>query len=228
MLKNSCCLGILVLALAACLPDPTPFPTATSSPTPIPICTPPPSLPFLMTATPESATPTAVPCELRAQSDITVYARPSIEADVFGVLSARERVLITGRTADGWLGFDPGIAQAGNIGVFRLRWIAGDADMTLEGGCDALPLLAGTPPGVCFAMLMGDTVVFAEPMITSASVVILSTGDYARVQGKTTDSWDWFWVDLSVGNTGRDGTGWIPGAHVNLNGPCENLPVVTP
>lgn len=217
MLKSSCCLGILVLvlALAACLPPPTPLPTSTPSPSPT-------------TAPLESATPTAIPCELRAQSDITVYARPSIEADVFGVLSAGEQVLVTGRTADGWLGFEPGSAQAGNSGVFRLRWIAGNADMTLEGDCDALPLLAGPPPGVCFTMFMGDTLIFAEPTMTSASVVILSTGDYARVQGKTAGNWAWFWVDLSVGNTGRDGTGWIPGAHVNLNGPCENLPVVTP
>ncbi len=217
MLKNFCCVGILVLVLAltACLPAPTPLPTSTPSPSP--------------TIAPlKSATP-AIPCELRAQSDITVYERPSTEADVFGVLSAGEMALITGITADGWLGFEPGVAQGWDSGIFRLRWIAGDTDMTLEGGCDALPLLVGPLPDVCFTMLMDDdTPVFAEPTVTSAIVVTLSADDYARIQGKTADNWTWFWVDLGVGNTGLDGTGWIPGAHVNLNGPCENLPVVTP
>ena len=215
MLKNSYCVGILVLVLAltACLPAPTPLPTSTPSPSPA-------------TATPETITPTAIPCELHAESDITAYMRPSTEADIFGVLSAGGRVLVTGRTAGGWLGFDPGVAQAGNSGIFRLRWIAGDADMTLEGDCDALPLLVGPLPGVCFTMFMGDTVVFAEPVTTSTGIATLSTGDYAEVQGETAD--DWMWVDLSVGNTGLDGTGWIPRAQVNFNGPCENLPVVTP
>ena len=204
---------ILVLALAACLPTPTPAPTPTPSPSPA-------------TTTLESATPTAVPCELHAESDVTAYMRPSTAADVFGVLSAGERVLVTGKTADGWLGFDPGIAQAGNYGIFRLRWIAGDADMTLEGDCDALPILVGPPPGVCFTMFMGDMVVFAEPVTTSTGIATLSTGDYAEVQGETADGW--MRVDLSSGNTGLAGAGRIPRAQVNFNGPCENLPVVTP
>ena len=82
-------------------------------------------------------------------------------------------VITEGRTADGWLGFDPGVAQAANVGIFRLRW-----------------------------------------------------SDYAAVTGKTKE--DWARVDLSVGNVGPDLAGWVQEVTLNLNGPCDDLPMVEP
>jgi hypothetical protein len=49
--------------------------------------------------------------------------------------------------------------------------------------------------------------------------------DYAAVVGKTADN-AWFKLDLSVGNTGMDQMGWLKAAMVNLNGPCEEVPIV--
>ena len=98
-------------------------------------------------------TPTG-PCTATSQSDVIAYQRPSILAQVFGVLSAGHEVEIQGNTVDGWLGFDPGVAQAGNVGVFRLRWIEGSSDVVLEGDCESLPVGVGPPPGVWCTMAM--------------------------------------------------------------------------
>ena len=62
-------------------------------------------------------------CLFTANDAITVYRLPTMASDQFGVISSGESYEIQAQTADGWVGFDPGVAQAGNIGLARNRWI---------------------------------------------------------------------------------------------------------
>lgn len=165
-------------------------------------------------------------CEIVAEGEVTAYDRPSVDAHVFGHMTPGLRVRAQGRTADGWLGFDPGVAQAPNVGVFRLRWVQESGAVRLEGGCDDLPALVGPPAGVCFTMAMDAVDVHAKPDVSSLVVATMSIGDYAGVVGLTADGWAR--VDLTPGNTGLSVEGWIEAATLNMNGPCDSLPTVVP
>jgi hypothetical protein len=160
-------------------------------------------------------------------NEVTAYNRPSVDAQIFSSLSPGFRVVAQRRTEAGWYGFDPGVAQAANIGVFRLRWVETGADMHVEGDCAGLPVVQGPTPGICYTMPMGDLDVLASPDASSSVVVTMEVEDYAQVLGKTADD-AWAQVDLSGGNLGLSQTGWIPAATLNMNGPCNSLPVVTP
>jgi hypothetical protein len=165
-------------------------------------------------------------CTLTADQDITIYNRPTAAAEEFSTMPAGFETPVGGVTADGWYGFDPGVAQAANIGVFRLRWVDGSSGVTLSGDCSAVPEMVGPAAGVCFTMPMGDVPVYTVPDATSALITTLTTGDYAAVLGRTAGGWAQ--IDLGPGNTGLTGTGWIEAATLNMNGPCEALPTLTP
>ncbi len=177
-------------------------------------------------ATGGSATLAPEPCSIVALGDVTVYSRPSSKAAVFGSMASGFRVIPEGRTADGWLGFDPGVAQAANIGIFRLRWIEESSDIEHVGTCEDLPALEGPPTGVCFTMPMDGVHVYTEADVSSEVITTMKWGDYASVTGKTKE--DWARVDLSVGNAGLDLAGWVQGVTLNFNGPCDDLPTVEP
>ncbi len=217
-------------------PSPTPTVTTPLSPSPTPMVTP--SAP---TATPAEPSPTIAPvptptetgpgpvpqpCEIVAEGEVTAYARPSSAAMVFGTMYPGLRVRVEGRTAEGWLGFEPGVAQAANIGIFRLRWVHESSAIRVEGACDELPELVGPPPGLCFTMPMEEVPVYTEPNTSSEVLATLTLGDYAAVLGTTRDAWAR--VDLGVGNTGSHVSGWVQEATLNLNGPCDRLPRVEP
>jgi hypothetical protein len=165
------------------------------------------------------------PCELIAEEELTVYERPHPDAEVFGTMSTGFRVELEAKTADGWWGFEPGVAQAANVGVFRLRWVHESSPIRLEGCCQCPPQVVGPPPGVCFEMPMEDVEVYAGPDLSSEVVASLTVGDYAAVVD-TSDGWAK--LDLALGNTGQDVMGWIPSASLNMNGPCEDLPTLEP
>ncbi len=65
----------------------------------------------------------AGPCEFTGTTDLTAYRLPDALSPVFGTVPAGETHEVLARTADGWIGFDPGIAQAVNVGLARHRWI---------------------------------------------------------------------------------------------------------
>ena len=224
-MKRFACLLILpaLAALSACAPAVTPTPTptpipATATPSPIPSAT------FTPTFAP-IFTPGGRACEIVADGSVAIYERPSIAAGLFGTLSPGDRIQAAAYTADGWFGFDPGVAQAANVGVFRNRWVEWGGAFHLEGACAALPLVIGPTPGICFLMASGDTPVYASADATSAVIATIRLGDYAKAIGRATG---WFKVDLSVGSTGIAQQGWITDALANLNGPCDDLPVLTP
>ena len=164
-------------------------------------------------------------CEFRAGGEVTIYRRPSTASGVFSTQGAGFTIPITARTADGWLGFDPGVAQAANFGSFRLRWIEPGAG-TLAGGC-SLPVVWGPPAGVCFFMPMTSTNVYVNPDAASPVAALLQVGEFAAITGLTAGG-DWAKVDLGPGNTGSTAVGWVDSDALNVNGPCEGLPTVTP
>jgi hypothetical protein len=68
-------------------------------------------------------TPSPGPCTFTANTAVTAYRLPEVTSNVFGTVSTGDNFEILARTADGWVGFDPGIAQAGNIGLAHHRWV---------------------------------------------------------------------------------------------------------
>jgi hypothetical protein len=145
---------------------------------------------------------------------------PSAAADVFGTL-ASETVTATAKTADGFYGFDPGVAQAGNSGLYRLRWVLKTHDVTTTPGCASIPTVVGPIAGLCYAMLMTDTPVYSSADTTSSILVTLHIGDFVMVTAHDTG---WFTTDLNVGTAGMDSIGHIEeGIIGGLKGACDGF-----
>jgi len=175
-------------------------------------------------------TTTTAACTLVANSDIPLYYRPAVSSGEFGTLTAGEKVVPGGQTTTGWLGFDPAVAQAANMGIFRLRWLAPRSDISLSGSCDTLPVYPEISPTACYEMAMADTPIYDQPMDTAATIATLAAGSYTAVTGKSDQGW--FQVNLgdgSLAGSHSGQTGWIAPDAGNFNGQsCSNLPVVNP
>ena len=72
----------------------------------------------------------AATCELTANSPLSAYRLPDATSDFFGTIGTGETYEALARTADGWIGFDPGFAQAGNIGLAHHRWVQPNASLS--------------------------------------------------------------------------------------------------
>lgn len=77
--------------------------------------------------------PSTALCTFTANEPLTAYRLPDDTSDVFGVISTGETYDVLAQTAEGWVGFDPGVAQAGNIGLAHHRWVLLNA--TLSPAC---------------------------------------------------------------------------------------------
>lgn len=116
---------------------------------------------------------------------LTAYRESSPLAEVFGTADAGTSVMALARTKDGWLGFDPGVAQAGNVGRARLRWYLPDwSTLTFEpAGCEKqLPYVlsyAGIANGT-YKVLGTFTVTLANGDYTDTTLTAADTG--SRVQ----------------------------------------------
>ena len=73
------------------------------------------------------------PCTFTANEPLTAHRLPNDTSDVFGVISTGAAYKVLAQTAEGWVGFDPGVAQAGNIGLAHHRWVYLNA--TLSPSC---------------------------------------------------------------------------------------------
>lgn len=62
-------------------------------------------------------------CSFTANEPLTAYRLPDGTSSLFGTVGAGDTYDILAWTADGWVGFDPGVAQAGNIGLAHHRWV---------------------------------------------------------------------------------------------------------
>ncbi|HZZ99539.1 MAG TPA: hypothetical protein VFK07_02415 [Candidatus Paceibacterota bacterium] len=171
-------------------------------------------------------------CYLRASAPVTAYDRPSTDAAVFGTVSPEEtNAVVTAQTDNGWLGFEPGVAQAPNVGPFRLRYVQDGGAFTLEGNCGDLPTVAALPANTCFAMADNDMPVHASPANSSSLILTMHYGDYAATIGKKgSGTTAWLKLDGTQASiaSGSFQTGWIQQSLVNFNGPsCSNLPPVS-
>lgn len=165
------------------------------------------------------------PCTYTADADVTIYTRPDTAADIFSEQGAGFSIQVSARAAGGWLGFDPGVAQAANIGPFRLRWLPPRSG-SLAGSC-SLPLVWAPRAGICYDMPMDSTNVYASPDSSSQVLFTLQVGEFAAVLGTSPDG-NWAQVDLGPGNTGSNVTGWVAASSLNVNGPCGGLPTISP
>ena len=168
-----------------------------------------------------SCVPTPTPagtCDVTAVNPVTAYMRASAAADPFGTLGASEVIQPTVKTADGFFGFDPGVAQAGNSGLFRMRWVLKTNDVNTTAGCASLPTVVSPIAGICYAMFMTDTSIYSSPNTTSSVLVTLHLNDYvmaiAHVSG-------WYTLDLNVGTISIQNLGYMQEGDLGgLNGPC--------
>jgi hypothetical protein len=167
------------------------------------------------------------PCEFTATGDLTIYRLPDLASTVFATEGAGFTIPLNSQTADGWLGFDPGYAQAGNVGPFHNRWIPPDAEGDLSGDCSGLPVEWGPPAGVCFATPFETLNIYAQPDNTSTVAGLLHRDEFAGVLGVTADDL-WAKVDLSIGSTGALGIGWVDQGAILFQGSCGGLPVISP
>lgn len=87
-----------------------------------------------------TTTPEPESCSFTANAELTVYRLPDSTSDVFGMMAIGESYPALARTADGWIGFDPGIAQAGNIGLAHHRWVFNYVD-TMPSCLDSVELV---------------------------------------------------------------------------------------
>jgi hypothetical protein len=182
------------------------------------------------TQTVAATTATTTICTATANSDVTLYSRPDAAAGQFGILAAGEQAQLGGQMASGWLGFDPAVAQAANVGIFRLRWFPPGSDVTLAGDCAALPVYPTISATACYEMALEDVPIYAMPEETAVLLATLPSGSYTALIGKTTGGW--YHADLGDGSLAADHsgeTGWLAPAAANMNGQtCAELPLVTP
>ncbi|MBD3277317.1 MAG: hypothetical protein GF388_03370 [Candidatus Aegiribacteria sp.] len=139
-----------------------------------------------------------------------------------GKLAPRTRVVISGKTDTGWLGFDPGVAQAGNTGSFRLRWINAAARHVLDGELAEVPVVWGPLPGITYAMTGSAEPLFARPDSSAEVVDSIASSSAAGVIAKTED---WYLVDLSEGPEDRAVQGWISSIAVSVSGSLDSIGV---
>ncbi|MCB8990391.1 MAG: hypothetical protein H6664_03470 [Ardenticatenaceae bacterium] len=154
-------------------------------------------------------------CSITVSEGVNTYMRPHVDAAVFSTVGYTEEPEV--RTADGWLGFDPGIAQAGNVGIFRMRWVP-ESQTAVTGDCAALPVVVGPQPTVCYAMIFIDTPVYEMPDVETAVVANLSFEDYAPAIARMGDAW----LQIDIGGT----PAWLPFNAAGLSSSCEALPDV--
>lgn len=63
------------------------------------------------------------PCMFTANIPVTAYRLPDSTSGIFSTVSTGDTYEALARTADGWIGFDPGVPQAPNVGLARHRWV---------------------------------------------------------------------------------------------------------
>jgi len=114
------------------------------------------------------------------------------------------------RTADGWLGFDPGIPQALNVGIFRLLWLDPAASAEFSGGCDQLPIVTHPFAPLCAAVPFHDctALIYAGP--ATGFEPIAEIGKFGWIEIVDWPLSDWRLVDLAHSSLGASGTGWLP------------------
>ncbi|MBL8163304.1 MAG: SH3 domain-containing protein [Anaerolineae bacterium] len=202
--------------------------------TPIPTFTPIPA-----TFTPQPPPDVCALTVLTASDSVPTYMQPSTSSQVSQVtITSGMYVTIIGRTNDGWYAFEPGIAQAANVGINRLRWVSSAARITLTGAkCGTLPIINLDVPvtaGLCSATPINTSSIPVYPQTTFsiASLGTLQAGVSALVVGQTPPNHEgapngWYAIDPGArpnGSIGKYRLQWIPiDDFVSLNGDCSDI-----
>lgn len=152
---------------------------------------------------------------LTAEESLTVYARPDGGAGEWGTLAPGDSVIIYARTAEGWLGFEPGVAQAGNSGSFRYRWIAPGGAYDLQGDPAGLDVVWGPSPDVAYAMTFGAVAIYLEPDSAAAVVDSLPGNSAAAILSSVQG---WYLVDPSGGPSPGTASGWVNSGEISISG----------
>lgn len=188
-------------------------PAATAAPTPATATAPVPATPATWPA-PFAATYSG--CARIATRAATILARPVAGANRFGQLTVGDRVMLLARTADGWVGFDPGSAQAGNVGIFRLRWVRANEAFAPGTDCQPLPLVQAPPLG-CLLMAARATPVHPHPAPGTARLGTIPAGSYAQVVRPAVGPDKWAEVRVP----GSALPGYVAQADINFSGDCQ-------
>ncbi|MBN1434314.1 hypothetical protein JW921_06095 [Candidatus Fermentibacterales bacterium] len=159
-----------------------------------------------------------------ALGETRVYMRPGEESDPFGLLSPGESVLLVAATHDGWLGLDPGVAQADNVGELRLRWIPPGSPVEASGSLDDLPFVWAPSPRATYCMCHDSLRLYEMPESSAVVFCTLSPGAIARVLGRIERGW----LLLGGGDANRGSfvQAWTPLAGVSINGLLDTVPVL--
>jgi hypothetical protein len=156
-----------------------------------------------------------------ANVQTTVFQRPGIKADIFGFLNSGDSVIGLARSSNGWVGFDPGIAQAANLGVFRLRWVNLDRSIKMiQGEFQDLPLVWTPLPGVCYNMFLNQSYLYSYPDIDSEIIDSFNPEDIAEIL--EFDSTGWVLIVSISEDTVNSFSGWIKPEDINFNGPVDD------
>ncbi len=167
-------------------------------------------------ATPATTALSENPCHLDTTNDNIVYDRPRAQSDLFATLPSDTTVILTAQTVTGWLGFEPGVAQAANTGVFRYRWFAPNGDYTLSASCDNLPLVVAVQATQCYTMPQTDVAVHEGADPASPIIAILPAGTSFAAIVERLD--EWVQVDLMDSSLFQSQMGWISADTLNFNG----------
>ncbi|MBI4674705.1 MAG: hypothetical protein HY741_23925 [Chloroflexi bacterium] len=170
---------------------------------------------------PAAASTASGKCELVVTKDVTAYTRPSLQADKFADLQVGDTLEFSAMTADGWFGFEPGVAQAANVGPFRLRWVQATDALKQKSACKQLPVVASLSPTACYQMFMDATPILSEAKKGASVVANAKAEDYAQVIAANDQ---WLQLDLEASSLNVDQKGWIARDDANFNGDCDNLP----
>lgn len=161
-----------------------------------------------------SSEPPRTPLSLVCTDRTGIFLRPDSASSIFGVLSPGDTVSVPVRTSDGWMGFDPGVAQAGNVGIFRFRWVPPDGAYELLGDTVALFPTWTPSAGVPYAMALEDIPVLSEPDSLSSVTDTLPAGSAATIIQRDDE---WYRVDLLQGPLERYTVGWVRAKGVSVS-----------
>lgn len=160
---------------------------------------------------------------LSTVDSLLTYARPDVDSSVWGVLVPGEDLELACRTETGWLGFDPGTAQAGNSGSFRYRWVPPAGNYTIAASPLELPLVWGPSGSVPYAMTFDRVPVRVEPDSLSFVADSLPCSSAAGIVSRFGD---WFLVDPAMGPSPEVRTGWVSLEDVSISGSLDSVPVL--
>ncbi len=161
-------------------------------------------------------------CVIKVKAETEALTRSDALSEVFGVVKAGDTLLASGWTLDGFIGFEPGVAQAPNVGPFRLRWFAPGSPLEFGGNCAGLQQFPNVSARTCFAMAQSNVPVYKSENVTSSEVARMGLGDYVEVV-VSPDQMGTGWLEvISPEGTLASGIrGYIRSGEVSLNGPCD-------